>query len=103
MARLPRSLFKYRSFETNTLRLLAQGEIYFAPPSTFNDPFDCDPVIQPDADLARLEHLWKVLTLRSANQKDPAKAKSTAARALSDYRYYATEHGGTHDDGGTGS
>ncbi|WP_422650014.1 DUF2971 domain-containing protein [Cupriavidus sp. H18C1] len=103
MIGIPPSLFKFRKFETNTLRLLAQGEVYFARPASFNDPFDCDPVIQPDADLGQLEHLWKVLALRRARISDPDRAKEKVARTLSEYRYFVTEHGGRYDDGNDGS
>ena len=35
------SLYKYRKFDTNALRILESKELYFATPETLNDPLDC--------------------------------------------------------------
>jgi hypothetical protein len=35
---LPKRLYKYRSFNINSLRLLTEGEIYYSNPRAFNDP-----------------------------------------------------------------
>lgn len=34
-------LYKYMAFSDRTLSMLANNEIYYAPSSAFNDPFDC--------------------------------------------------------------
>jgi hypothetical protein len=102
---IPRSLFKYRSFETNTIRMLCQAEVFFAKPSTFNDPFDCNPTVVRDVDAKEVERLWKNLALKRQVSKDTPKAmaKERALRELGEHRYNATEYGGRHDDGGNGS
>src|SRR5436190_15045032 len=39
---MPRSYYKYRHFESPFhLSLLVEEELYFTPPTEFNDPFDC--------------------------------------------------------------
>jgi hypothetical protein len=37
----PSSLYKYKSFNKNSLKLLETDKIYLARPTEFNDPFDC--------------------------------------------------------------
>ncbi len=94
--RLPRSLFKYRSFGTYTLRMVSEAEVFFAKPSTFNDPFDCNPTVFVDVEWKDVERLWKSIALKQMG-------KEKAIDAINHYRYGATEDGGTHDDGGNGS
>jgi hypothetical protein len=35
---IPRRLYKYRAFSSPTLNLLVSNHVYYADPSTFNDP-----------------------------------------------------------------
>ena len=51
---LPRKLYKYAAFNTNSLRLLSEGEVFYSNPKRFNDPLDCNPTIQIDRKLPRL-------------------------------------------------
>jgi len=94
--RLPRTLFKYRAFSTNTLRMLSEAELYFAKPSTFNDPFDCNPTVRSDVAPREVERLWKHLA-------STRMTKAKAAADLGNHRYFATEYGGRFDDGGQGT
>lgn len=96
VARLPRTLYKYRAFSTNTLRMLSEAEIYFAKPSTFNDPFDCNPSVRCDVAPGDVERLWKHIALRT-------RPKVKAVADLGYHRYMATEYGGSFDDGGEGT
>lgn len=53
----PSRLYKYRSFDSFTLAMLCNREVYYSPPSAFNDPLDCKPSLVPDLetpDLLRL-------------------------------------------------
>jgi hypothetical protein len=45
----PRPL-KYRSFGTYTLRIVSEAEVFFAKPSMFNDPLDCNPTVSVDVE-----------------------------------------------------
>jgi hypothetical protein len=36
----PNRLYKYRTFNDKTVDMLVMDELYFADPSTFNDPLD---------------------------------------------------------------
>ena len=46
----PRRLYKYRSFNGRTLTMLARDDVYFADPTTFNDPLDTQPELSTDVD-----------------------------------------------------
>jgi hypothetical protein len=54
---VPDKLYKYKSFNVFTLRMLTQNVIYYADPTSFNDPLDCKPEIHVDVDNASLERL----------------------------------------------
>ncbi|WP_176058974.1 DUF2971 domain-containing protein [Paraburkholderia sp. BCC1876] len=91
----PAKLFKYRSFSTTTLRMFSQAEVFFAKPSTFNDPFDCNPQVHVDVEWREVERLWKAVALKQMGRE-------RAAQAMASYRYNSTEHG-RHDDDGDGT
>ena len=68
MTRHPTRLYKYRRFDTNSLRALCEEHVYYANPGNFNDPLDCQPVITMDIGEVELEELW--LHLYSAEFRD---------------------------------
>ncbi len=61
MPQVPTRLYKYRSFGSGALSALVSGEVYYAPPSAFNDPLDCKPQANNDLPRDRAEHLYQVL------------------------------------------
>lgn len=82
----PKYLYKYRSFNVNTLRLLDQAEIYYAPPTSFNDPLDCKPTLQVDVDLRDVECLlFKMLA--------PSVGREKASEAIGNHRHMSSEYG----------
>jgi hypothetical protein len=87
---------KYRSFGTYTLRMVCEAEVFFAKPSTFNDPLDCNPTVSVDVEWKDVERLWKSIALKKMGRE-------RAIDAMSRYRYNATEDGGKHDDGEEGT
>lgn len=91
----PKRLYKYRSFTVNTLRMLGEGEAYFALPAQFNDPFDCSPTVRNDVETSELEQLWRYLT-------QEVKSKEQARARLQYYRHMAEEYG-QYDDSGEGA
>jgi hypothetical protein len=54
---VPARLYKYRTFNTNSLRLLTEAEIYYSDPNRFNDPMDCNPTVEIDVDREALQKL----------------------------------------------
>ncbi|MCP3722585.1 DUF2971 domain-containing protein [Paraburkholderia sp. CNPSo 3272] len=95
VSRLPRRLYKYKSFGVNTLRMLGEAEVYFANPHQFNDPFDCSPTVRVDVERVEVERLWKHLRMKTVG-------KGQAIKELGNHRYMATEYG-RHDDGAAGT
>ena len=84
--RIPRKLYKFRSFGVNSLRLLSEAEIYYANPRSFNDPLDGDPTIHLDTDLASLEKVcFRILIA--------AHGKEKARLEMINDRYMSTEFG----------
>jgi hypothetical protein len=83
---LPTRLYKYRKFNTSTLRLITKAESYYADPETFNDPLDCRPVIQLDTDTSTLEKVcYRMLVL--------VHDKKQALSTMTNFRYLSSEHG----------
>ena len=90
---LPKRLYKYRSFNARTLRLLSEAEVYYADPSSFNDPLDSRPTIQIDVES---KHLEKLLL-----QMLPVDKKNKYQRLIDSHRYMSREHG-SYNDGSSG-
>lgn len=83
---LPRKLYKYRSFDVYSLRLLSKAESYYANPRSFNDPLDCNPTIQVDTDRASIKRLcFRMLAV--------AHGKEEARKEMKNHRYMSTEYG----------
>ena len=74
---IPQKLYKYRTFDINSLKLLVDGQTYYADPRNFNDPLDCNPEIEVDVDRSSLEKLF--LKLQSESQTDAWKAGTRQA------------------------
>ena len=84
---VPSRLYKYRAFNVNSLRLLSEGEVYYANPQSFNDPLDCDPTLNIDIDRDALEELCFQL-LKNSEDEDSARKR------IDHHWYMSTEHGG---------
>lgn len=74
----PRRLYKYREFSTRTLDGLVSDKIWFASPSTFNDPLDTRPSLDVDVTLEKLERALSLLI--AARTEAMMKAGAKAAR-----------------------
>jgi hypothetical protein len=59
--RIPRRLFKYRPFNNLTLDMIIADNLYYADPSTFNDPLDTRPSLNTDLPAADLERALRQL------------------------------------------
>ena len=73
---LPKRLFKYRALTNRTLDMIVSDEVYFADPSTFNDPLDTRPSLEVDVDNDKLEVVLRQLVERRINAEKTAAAKS---------------------------
>ncbi|MBY0401385.1 DUF2971 domain-containing protein [Myxococcota bacterium] len=88
---LTKKLYKYRPFGVNVLRELTRAESYYASPTSFNDPLDCDPLIDVDADWADVEKLLHCMLVERIG-------KSKAKSIIEDHRYMSTEVGDFRKD-----
>lgn len=82
----PKTLYKYRAFNVNTLRMLTEAEVYYADPTEFNDPLDSSPSIQIDTDTASLEDLLNRMLIQVSGEQN-------ALRVLREHRYMTTQYG----------
>lgn len=64
MAKPPKTFYKYRKFNTETLESLCHDTLYFADPSTFNDPLDCKPTLESDSRTKELRKILEFLVKR---------------------------------------
>jgi hypothetical protein len=116
-SKLPKKLYKYRAFNVNTLRLLTTSEAYYADPKQLNDPLDCKPTIQIDADRLALEKLCyhmlkkaydkkieaahdaysKILRIDDSKLPETNNSKEYARKQICEHRYFATQYG-KYDD-----
>lgn len=77
---LPSRLYKYREFNENTLHLILSDQVYFADPSTFNDPLDTRPSLETDVHNAQLEEILRRLFKRRIDAEMTTAAKSIRYR-----------------------
>ena len=61
MSSIPPRLYKYRTFDSNSLRALHEELVYYASPGSFNDPLDCRPIVAIDIGDSEVEELWSCL------------------------------------------
>lgn len=105
---IPLCLYKYRSFCNLTLNMIVSDQIFFADPSTFNDPLDSRPTLEADLGAGELENLLTELFIKRVRAEMNAAAKAIklrgektdnhisrvahrrAERLISEIRYYAT-------------
>lgn len=88
---MPDKVYKYRPFGVNTLRAITEAEVFYAKPSTFNDPLDCDPTIDVDIDRPHLERLLYRMIIKRTNEDE-------ARREIGRLRYYSSEYGDYRTD-----
>ena len=74
--RLPKRLYKYRALTNRTLDSIVSDEVYFAHPSTFNDPLDTRPSLETNVGNDKLEEVLRELLERRINAEKTAAAKS---------------------------
>lgn len=59
--RIPKNVYKYRAFNAVTMQSLVADEVYFADPTTFNDPLDTKPTVKADLEVGELEQVLRTL------------------------------------------
>jgi hypothetical protein len=75
-AEKPARLYKYKNFDQQTLELLIADRLYFADPTTFNDPLDTRPSVNSDMNTADLESVLRRLVEQRIHAEMSAAARS---------------------------
>lgn len=78
--RIPKRLYKYRGFSNLTLDMLVADNLFFADPSTFNDPLDTNPSLETDLGAAELEHILGQLVQQRVSAEMTAAARTIKYR-----------------------
>lgn len=107
----PLNLYKYLSFNENTIENLIMQEAYYSDPVNFNDPLDCRPVITVDVEQEVLERVVCNLIRRRSEKEFVNLAKKLKVKKeliharvafltesevksfLNEVYYYSTEYG----------
>jgi hypothetical protein len=74
--KIPARLYKYRAFNNLTLELLVEDNLFFADPSTFNDPLDTRPCLKTDLGAQELEHILSQFVERRVRSEMTGAAKT---------------------------
>ncbi len=72
----PERVYKYRTFSDLALQTLVQDVLYFADPSTLNDPLDAQPTLETDLSSGELERVLRTLVERRVTGEMRAAARS---------------------------
>jgi len=76
----PKILYKFRPFSNLTVDMLVADNLFFADPSTFNDPLDTKPSLKTDIGTAELEDVLTRLVEQRVSAEMTAAAKSIKYR-----------------------
>ena len=74
--KIPERLYKYRAFSNRTLDALIADQMFFADPSTFNDPLDTRPTLDTDIDADALAAILTRLVEQRVSAEMNAAAKT---------------------------
>ncbi|MGY5790229.1 DUF2971 domain-containing protein len=77
---LPDRIYKYRSFSNRTIEMLVEDRLYYADPSTFNDPLDTRPTLKADVDVVALQEMLRTFVERRTTAELEAAAKTIRYR-----------------------
>ncbi|WP_245451374.1 DUF2971 domain-containing protein [Georhizobium profundi] len=72
----PERIYKYRGFSHRVLDMLVMDDLYFADPSSFNDPLDTTPNLEADLPVEDLERVLTRLVVERTRAEMTKAAKS---------------------------
>jgi hypothetical protein len=78
--KIPKRLYKYRAFSDLTLQTLISDQLFFADPSTFNDPLDSKPSLSVDLDAEALAGIFGRLVEQRVSAEMSAAANTIRYR-----------------------
>lgn len=77
---LPDRIYKYRSFSNRTIEMLVEDQLFYADPSTFNDPLDKRPTLKADVNAVALQEMLRTFVERRTTAELEAAAKTIRYR-----------------------
>lgn len=107
----PKYVYKYCAFSEKSLQVLILDQLWFADPSSFNDPLDSQPHLETDLPVTELERILHLLVVRRVTEEMQAAAKAikyrgprtmehidkhahrAADKLVAEIRFNATDHG----------
>ena len=78
--KVPNRLFKYRPFDSRTLDMLVSDDLFFADPSSFNDPLDSHPSLEINLEVPNLEKILSEFVERRVTAEMSAAASAIKYR-----------------------
>jgi len=105
-----KTFYKYRKFDSTTIDMLCNDDLFFASPDTFNDPLDCNFGVVCDSEISELRDILENLITKfeksklvehlqaaninvdseTASKHIQNQCKNRASRKLQELAYYAT-------------
>jgi hypothetical protein len=76
----PKRLYKYRSFSARTIELLLSDTVFYADPTSFNDPLDTKPSLQADSTIPELREILRRMVLLRVKEEMEGAAKTIKYR-----------------------
>ena len=82
-----KKIYRYQEFSAWTIESLVHDHLHFADPTSFNDPFDCQPVVESDSDRETLRLILSKLIGRriEAESKTSLKAAQVQGEKASNH------------------
>ena len=71
-----KKIYRYQKFSARTIESLVHDRLHFADPTTFNDPFDCQPVVESDSEIETLRLILAKLIGRRIEAESSASLKA---------------------------
>lgn len=84
-------LYKYRPFNQLTLKSIVDSSLFYASPTSFNDPLDCKPTIIPDISIYKLKFTCQKLI-------ENRRGKDNAIKIINNIFYLASQFGDFRKD-----
>lgn len=94
----PRRVYKYRAFSEKSLESLVLDLLYFADPSSFNDPLDARPTLEADLPAPELARILRALIVRRVTGEMTANARAIKYRGERTTEHIAKHAGRAADE-----
>ncbi|MGB9989356.1 DUF2971 domain-containing protein [Pseudoduganella rhizocola] len=76
----PKRLYKYRGFSARTIELLLSDAVFYADPTSFNDPLDTKPCVQSDSTIHELREILRRMVQQRVKEEMEGAARTIKYR-----------------------